>query len=99
MKDEKEKWIEDIFDSMKGSSRAEVPGDLFAKIQQEIKKDEPKVKPLFQWKYVAAAAVVLIFINLTSVFMYTQKSKLLQNETRNTEVYSEPLISTYQIYE
>jgi hypothetical protein len=95
MNEDKEQWMEDVFNSMKGSKRLQPSTDLFAKIENEISTS--KVIPIFQWKYAAAAAIV-IFVNITSVFYYTQNTEINTNDDAVAVVYNQPLLSTYQIY-
>lgn len=94
MSENKEQWMEDVFNSMKGSKRMQPSADLFAKIENEISKS--KVIPLFQWKYATAAAAIVIFVNVTSILYYTQKIET--NDNTVSAMYDQSLITTYQIY-
>jgi hypothetical protein len=97
MIEKKDKWVEDVFNSMKGSNQVEVPDYLLKKIEEEIAQSEPKIIPLFKWKYAAAAAII-IAINLLSSFIYIEKFEKSYSESNNSEIYDQSLISTYQIY-
>lgn len=94
MNENKEQWMEGVFSSMKGSQRMQPSADLFTRIENEISKS--KVIPLFQWKYAAAAAAIVIFANITSVLYYTQNIETIDNSV--SLMYDQSLISTYQIY-
>ena len=98
MNDDKEKWIEEVFQSMKGSQRAKPSAALFTAIEDRITVSKNKVVPLHPWWYAAAAAIV-IFVNATAVFFYNQQGEVSSENSGVTEAYSQPLISTYQIYE
>lgn len=91
--------MEDVFQSMKGSRRAKPNLDLFAKIESEIKSSTAKVIPLRQWQYAAAAAALVLFVNVSALFYYQQYSGLAYEEVAVVDTYNQPLISDYQIYE
>ncbi|MEZ4850474.1 MAG: hypothetical protein R3B93_18055 [Bacteroidia bacterium] len=97
--DEKEKWIEDVFQSMKGSKKAQPRPELLAKIEDQITDSREKVIPMRQWKYAAAAAVVIIFMNVSALLYYNQTAKGTYEDVAAAEVYSKSLISNYKIYE
>lgn len=98
MNDQKDKWIEEVFQSMKGSQRAKPSPALFAAIEDRVTGSTNKVIPLHPWKYAAAAAMV-IFVNATAVFYYNQQEDASSENSAVAEAYSQPLISTYQLYE
>lgn len=98
MNDEKEKWIEDVFQSMKGSQRAKPSPELFANIQNRIAPAEAKLVPIYQWKSAVAAAAMILFVNITVLFYYHQQEGLSYEDTSVADAYHEALISTYQIY-
>lgn len=99
MKNEKEKWMEEVFQSMKGSQRAKPSAELFAHIQNRIANPEAKPVPMYQWKSALAAAAVILLINITALFYYSQQEGLFYENTSVTDAYHESFISTYQIYE
>lgn len=99
IKNEKEEWIEDVFQSMKGSQRAKPNSNLLAKIDEKIASSSTNVIPLTQWRYAAAAAVLVLLINTSALFYYGKQNEVPYNEVPITGTYSQPLINTYQIYE
>jgi hypothetical protein len=98
MKDDKEKWMEDVFQSMKGSQRAKPRAELFANIKGEISGSKAKVVPMYQWRYAGVAAAFLIAVNTAVLLFYNQNNTTYEKVTV-VDTYSQPLISTYQIYE
>jgi hypothetical protein len=99
MNDEREKWMEDVFQSMKGSRRATPGPELFAKIEGQIEASNGKIIPMPQWRYAAAAAALVLVVNVTALVYYNQNAGITQEEVAVASVYSESLISNYQIYE
>lgn len=98
MKDNKEKWIADVFDSMKGSRRSKPSADLFAKIEHQLDAPEARVIPINQWKLTAVAAVLLLIMNVFVLRQVTQNNGFGTGETM-VEHTSEQLISNYKIYD
>lgn len=98
MNDEKEKWVEDVFQSMKGSERAKPQHDLFEKIQNRIGVGDAKVVSLHQWKYTAAAVVLILFMNITALVYFNQQHQVNYEDVADGNTYNQALISTYQIY-
>lgn len=98
MDNEKEKWIADVFESMKGNQRAKPAPELFAKIESEINSSTAKVIPIRQWRYAAAAAALVLFVNVSALFYYQQNSGLAYEDVAVGDTYNQPLISDYQIY-
>lgn len=98
MNNEKEKWVEDVFQSMKGSERAKPQPDLFEKIQSRIRVGDGKVLNLFHWKYASAAAVLILFMNITALVYFNQQNKLKNKGVQDRNIYNRAIINTYQIY-
>lgn len=99
MNDEKEKWMETVFQSMKGSQRAKPRPDLFAKIQSRIGVVDAKIVPLRQWRYAAAAAVLLLLMNTSVLVYFSQQIQVNYEDIAVVDTYNQSLISSYQIYE
>ena len=97
MNEEKEQWMEDVFQSMKGSRRAQPRPALLAKIERQI--DAAKMIPLQKWRYAVAAAALLLFVNVAALLIYNQNSGEARSEVAAADAYSESLISSFQIYE
>ena len=99
MKEEKDKRIEDILNSMQGSQRAQPDLELFAKIEQRIDAPEAKIIPMRQWSYAVAAAIVLLVLNTVALRQFTQSDYSNTSEMVVTQNESRSLISNYRIYE
>ena len=99
MNDEKEKWMEDVFQSMKSSQRAKPRPDLFVKIQDRIGVGDAKIVPLRQWRYATAAAVLLLLINTVVLIYSSQQNQVNYEDVTVVNTYNQSLISSYQIYE
>ena len=99
MNAEKEKWTEEVFQSMKGSQRAKPSPELFAKIEEQIEVSETKIVSMYQLKYAAAAAALILLLNITVLFTYRNYDVVSYEGTIEANTYSQSLISTYQIYE
>ena len=98
MKKDKEKWIDEVFDSIKGSQRAVPVDGLFAKIENRIDHSEAKVISIQQWSVAAAVAVGLLFLNAVAIYRYT-KSEIHGTSLTMEKVDQQGLISNYKIYE
>jgi hypothetical protein len=99
MEKDKEKWIEEVFDSLKGSERAKPSADLFAKIENLIDAPEAKIIPMPQWRVAAAAAVAILFLNVFAVQQFRKINRLNNNELVVDSTSDQQLISNYKIYE
>lgn len=98
MKNEKEKWIEEVFDSATGSRRAKPSEDLFAKIERQIDIPNAKIIPLGQWRVAVAAAVVILILNIFAISQFNKGYESSTSELAN-DPSSESLISNYKLYE
>lgn len=95
----KERWIEEVLDSTKGIKRARPKADLFAKIEQRIRKVEAKIIPLRRLQIAAAAAVVLMVLNVVTLSQYVDSTKNEASELTEIEKSNQPLISNFNLYE
>lgn len=99
MNDKKEKWMEEVFQSMKGTPRAKPIPELFAKIENQIAPSKVEVIHLRQLRYVAAIVILLLFVD-TIALVYDNQYKQPNNEdVAVMDTYDQALISSYQIYE
>lgn len=99
MKEEKDKWIADVFNSLEGSTRAVPDPGLLARIEAELEKPSAKVLPLSQWRMVAVAASFLILLNVWTITQYVQQGGLeASSSSWETEAESR-LISNYSLYD
>lgn len=100
MKEDKDKWIDEVLDSMKGSQRAKPSPELFAKIENQLAPPEIKIIPMRQWSYAVAAAVLVLVLNVFTVRQFTQNNELNAGEmVVSADDSGESLISNYKIYE
>lgn len=97
--EDKDKWIEDVFNSMEGSSRARPNSDLFERIEGQLNAPEAKFVPLRQWGLTAAAAILVLVINLFALRQFTQSNEFNTSEMVVSGASSQELISNYKIYE
>ncbi|MEM9821457.1 MAG: hypothetical protein AAF985_10310 [Bacteroidota bacterium] len=97
MKNEKEQWMDEVFASLKGSKRAKPPADLLAKIEQQLDAPEAKIIPMARFRVAIAAAMVLLVVNVLSLYQYQQKTASAQTEWNTGE--AESLISDYKLYD
>jgi len=98
MKEENNKWIEDVFQSMNGSRKANVNPALFAKIEDRILASEVAIIPAFGWKQFAAAAAIILALNTITMINYNKSIKSNDQDIAAIESNNQTLISTYQIY-
>ena len=95
MKDDKEDWIENIVNSMKGSQRATPNADLLKKIEHQLDLPESRIIPMYQKRIAVAAAAVLLLLNLIEMRAYLRNS----NKQPLVEIESnQRLISNYNLY-
>lgn len=100
MNDNKEKWIEEVFQSMKGRQRAKPRPEVFTNIKEQIALSETKVARMFQWRYAAVAAVLVLALNIFTLRHYFQNNQLQDNEMLvSSKNYDQSLITNYKIYE
>lgn len=97
MKDEKEKWIEEVLVSMEGSQRATPRTGLLEEIEEQLFSDEAKVVSSKQWRLAMTAAAVVLIINIFSFYQIAQNqnsSKLVIEDAQ-----SQSLLSNYKLYD
>lgn len=93
-KNEKEQWIDDVFDSWQGSARAVPNPDLFHRIEDQLSV----VVPMRTWRIASAAAAILLLINAFVIQQHFQNERPMAEEQMQQNSYSN-LISNYNIYE
>ena len=96
MNNEKDKWMENVFQSMKDSQRAKPSPELFTKIKNQI--STAGVDPLLQWRYVVAAAVLMLLINSMALIYYIEYKQVNDEHVAVGRAYKQSLINSYQIY-
>ena len=95
MQKDDDKWMEDIFHSMKGSKRARPRKGLFDQIERGLNQQETKIKKLIPWRNVAAAAILLLCLNSIALIQARHADPPI-NSSSQVET---ALISSYKIYE
>lgn len=88
---QKEEWANEVLQSLDGIKRAEPQGDLFAKITAQISEEKiVKIIPLKRLVWVAAAACIIIAVN---VYSFTPELTSVENQLVKTE-----LLTDYSLY-
>lgn len=101
MEEEKEKqqWVDGVFQSMKGSSKATPNPALFSLIEQQIEFSQAETIPKKQWRFAVAAAILVLIMNVSALILYEQDDISSNGISKSDTMYSSSLISNYQIYE
>ncbi len=100
MKEEKEKWIEEVLGSSKNLKRAEASPFLFTRIKEKIKEGSQTsraVIPVRQALAIAAAVLILIIFNLDLMLNSSSASSSQQEIYRVAASYS--LLPENDIYQ
>ena len=97
-KNEKEKWKEEVFDSIKGIKRAQPNAQLFEKIQANVAAPEAKIISLSQKRLAISAAILLLLTNAFVLQRYVQGNNTNAELVESSRV-NQQLISNYNIYE
>ena len=91
MKEEKDNWKSNVFDSIKNIKKAEPPAELYSKILTKIengKKDQGKIIRIFpQTRLIAAAVLVLMVLNGLTIYKYLKSGNNSTPSTYKTENY------------
>ena len=99
MKTDKEKWIDQVFESLKGNERAQASPDLLARIEDRIHQPKTKVVTMSQWRFAIAAAILLLLLNVVGLRQYLQTNPTDTPGLAIEETTVDALLSTYQLYE
>ena len=97
MKSNKDKWIAGVLGSLEGSKRAVPPPELFGRIQQKIASPEAKIVPIGRYRLAAAAAVLLLVLNVWVLHQYSQAPGFTSSEQVTDS--SQSLISDFNLYD
>mgnify|MGYP000668897645 CR=1 FL=1 len=96
---ENKQWIEDVLKSTQGMRRAKPRPDLFVKIEEQIQGVEAKIIPFRRLQIAAAAAVLLMVLNITALSQYTNYIEGEEQELTEMEQSEQSLISNFNLYE
>lgn len=99
MESEKEKWVNSVMGSLEGMQRAKPASDLFAKIEREIASPEGKIISMNQLRVAAAAAILLLAMNIFLLNQYAKSETVSSIEWVSEVDSNEQLISNYNLYE
>jgi len=99
MKSKEEQWIENTFESVHKLKPATPSEALFGKIKASLDVPDAQVISLNQIRAVAAAAILLLILNVYSLNYYN-KSNALGKEGQSIENhYSNSFANNYKLYE
>ena len=98
MNKKKQQWMEDVFQSMKGSQRATPNPELFTKIDKRLALIKADIMPRRQWRYAVAAAIFIVSLNSAALIYYVRNQQPKYENVTLADAYQKPLISSYQIY-
>jgi len=99
MKSDKDKWKDDVLNSMKGARRAVPPPDLLARIEAKLDDSEARVIPMRQWSYAVAAALLVMLLNVFAMRQIVRTNSDTTTEQVAGNDAEQVLISNYNLYE
>jgi hypothetical protein len=92
----KEQWIDEVIGSTEGIQRAKPAGDFFEKVTQGLSRPAKSNVYGFPVKQWAAAAILLLALNVGSVVYFTsQKRKAAMQSVNNPFTIDMPTVTTY----
>lgn len=99
MEKDKEKWIEEIMGSFEKVERATPDPELFTSIEQRISGLSDTKVSIFQWRMIAAAALLLMLLNAFAVSSFFRSQNQGQENQMTINSIENDLISNYKLYE
>ncbi len=98
MKNKKEKWIDSVLGSTSGMSRAQPDLGLFDRINEALELAQVKIIPMYYVKIAAAAAVILLAINIYAASSYPEQitERVLEENYASQE--SPQIFIDYNLY-
>jgi hypothetical protein len=88
--------LDEAMEQLRKLPRATPPPGLLGRIEARIGKAEAKIIPIKQWRMLAAAACVLVALNVTALANYMDESS---GPTAQYDTSYNVLISDFQLYE
>ena len=88
--------LDEAMEQLRKLPRATPPPGLLGRIEARIGKAEAKIIPIKQWRMLAAAACVLVALNVTALANYMDESS---GPTAPYVTSYNVLISDFQLYE
>ncbi len=93
--DKKEKWANEVLQSLDGMQKAEPKADVFTKIITQINANEAvKIIPLKRLGWIAVAACLIIGLNL---YVFKSRLQMVKNDLSKTSQKYE-FITDYSLY-
>ena len=99
MKDENEKWIDDVINSMNGSQKAKPSAGLSNRINNQINNHSAKIISMDHWRISISAAVVIFILNIFVMQKYLTVNDLSNSPISLEENTSDQIISDYKLYD
>ncbi len=99
MKNKKEQWIKNTFESVHELKPAAPPEALFDKIKASLDVPQAQVISLNQIRAVAAAAILLLILNVYSLNHYNKSNAHLNEGPSFENHYSNIFANNYKLYE
>lgn len=99
MKQAANKWVDEVMNSLEGSRRAEPPASLLAKIEAQLSQEPIAQIPVRNLRWLMAAAVLLLSINLFSLRIAQSKQQHPATNVVLANEEAESLLPTYILYE
>jgi len=99
MENDKEKWMDDVLNSMQGSQRAQPKSSLYAQIENKLDTPTTDIIPIYQWRTIAASAILLFILNFYAAYEFNQSQPLNNTEIESDDMYNYQVITDYNIYE
>lgn len=91
-------WTEEVFNSMKGSRRANPRHELLDSINERITREAQSAVPLSQISYAAVAAIIVILLNSVVMTWYGKRVQPSNKDSISVETIHNRLINSYDIY-
>jgi len=99
MNKKKSNWVEEVIHSMEGSQKAQPRPEVLAKIQGKLSPLGSALVPVKQWRKYAAAAAVILLINISALMIINKNENVQVSENGNSYMPANTMINTYQIYD
>ncbi|MBX2870475.1 MAG: hypothetical protein KTR30_00190 [Saprospiraceae bacterium] len=96
---DKEKWIDEKLNSLKGIRSAEAPEHLFAKIEQQAFQTEAKVVSFSQWRAAAAVSLLFLAFNFWAIGQQLQTQETTAEQPTYSSESTPTLVSDFKLYD
>ncbi len=99
MKNNQEKWVNEVVESMKGSQRAKPAPELLGKITHQLFDQKAKVLSIRQWRIIAIAATLILALNILAISQLSSNNKAVNTQMAEKNSGQQDIISNYKLYE